>query len=633
MGPVVAQYHIATLSTSKTEKLPLNPGVGTSEERPEGERGQKRRRSSSRLVETQLEERREPPPILPPIRSLPTRTRQQGPSLPDKNKPQNVRRAKSSKITTPITSAKDKPSTASRPQSTPHSEVQVVIFVNSRNEQQLLHKPDRTEGWSPKRLRSSKTGASGGSIRLPSTQNRDATTSVDDDIASHITVSADSNDTRDEGQEYDVERIVGEKIAPRVHEFLIEWVGYAKLDWIPAEDCFCLDKISEFRATQCADLIEATEAGQNAEAEKLRGLADAERLRSQNLVVAMPKRPMISSPKQMRDQKTGRFLTLKVRGIEVPEARGNQHDPDVDGQNELEAEEEEVPRNARANTARLTSKAPTLANRNDVLDDTTGGIVWVQSQVSGQNRLSPQNLMGLGRTTSRDNVESWIAKNTALEEAEIRRRMADDLVEELRKQQERVAEDQRILAALNLKKQEIEARDRQRKAMEGEQMEREELGRRKVENEATQQRESIQIREQMESRARSATIIRDEILEAQRMRERMWKQKPEHAFANISATKQDVSLRPSYLPISSIDAIDDPSPATQNENAQQLRAAREQEARTHQAGAIPSLVRSEFRTALSHRQAEALINQTRASPERSFGVSIPDNTLRETIET
>jgi hypothetical protein len=149
------------------------------------------------------------------------------------------------------------------------------------------------------------------------THNRDITASVENDAASHTTVSAESHDTRDEGQEYDVERIVGEKIAPGIHEFLIEWVGYTKLDWIPAEDCFCPDKISEFRAAQRADLIEATEAGRNAEAENLRGLADAERLRSQSAVATKPKLPIISSFNRMRDPNTGRFLTVNARVIEL----------------------------------------------------------------------------------------------------------------------------------------------------------------------------------------------------------------------------------------------------------------------------------------------------------------------------
>jgi hypothetical protein len=243
----------------------------------------------------------------------------------------------------------------------------------------------------------------------------------------------------------------------------------------------------------------------------------------------------------------------------------------------------------------------------------------------------------LGRTQSRDNVTAWIAGNTALEEAreeaEVWRRMAENLAEEVRRQQDKVAEDQRILASLNQKKEEIEARDLERKKIEREKLEREELARREAEIEESQQREASRVMGQLEARARSITVVRDEMLEERRMRETMWKQKPDQAFANVSATKQGVSFSPSDHPISSIEAFEDPSSSGQNGKAEQLRAARNQEARTHQAGAIPSLVRSEFRTALSHRQAEALINQSRASPERSFGFPIPDNTLRATVET
>jgi hypothetical protein len=210
--------------------------------------------------------------------------------------------------------------------------------------------------------------------------------------------------------------------------------------------------------------------------------------------------------------------------------------------------------------------------------------------------------------------------------------MADEVAEEVRKQQEKVAEDQRILAALNLKKQEIDIRDRERKAIEREKREREELASREAKGEASQQRESTQIRERIGVRARSATATKDKLLEERKMRERTRKKKLEQTFANVSAAKQDFSFQPSYLPIPSIEAFETPSSSAQNDKAEQLRAARNQEARIHQAGATPNLVRSEFRTALSHRQAEALINQTRASPEAPFGFSLPDNILRPNIE-
>jgi hypothetical protein len=637
VDPIVVQTDVALQPTTNIKILPSNLDTGNGNKGTDGEKVLKRRRTSTRLVQAQLEERQEPPPILPPLRSLPTRTRQQGPSLPEKSKAQKVRRAKSSKIATPKASAKENIPAASQSPSVARTKVQVVIFVNLRNEQQLLVEPDRTKGWSPKRLRSSKTGGSGGSTPLAAINNIDESSNVDNDAASHITVSIDENDTRAEGKEYEVERVHGEKIAPGIHEYLIEWVGYRKKDWIAAEDCFCADRIAEFRTVQRERLLDATQAGRKAEASMLRELADAERIRSERIVTSKPKSPRISSFR--RDPKTGRFIGTKSRDVGLePKALEDNISHDDSAQDDVD-DEQAAPRDARANTARLTSKAPTVAHRNHVPSDaTTGEIIWIQSQVCRQEgRLSSQNMLELGKTQSRDNVTAWIAGNTALEEAleevEVRRRMAENLSEEVRKQQEKVAEDQRILAALNKKKQEIEARDLERKKMEREKLEREELARREVEIKESQHREASRKLEQLAARARSATIIEDEISEAQRMRERMWKQKLEHAFANVSATKQDVSLRPSYLPISSIEALEDPPSSTQNEKARQLRAAREQEARTHQAGTVPSLVRSEFRTALSHRQAEALINQTRASPERSFDFPLSDNTLRPTVET
>jgi hypothetical protein len=639
--PIEVHQDVGTLSSNIIKKLSSNTDIENINKRTEGEKRLKRRRASTHLVSTQLKERRlavEPPPILPPVRNLPTRTRRQGPRPVDKNKPQNVWGKKSTKNTTSITPVKQNPSAASQSLSIPRSEVQVVIYVNSRNEQQLLRESGRTEGWSPKRLRSSKTGATGASAPL-TINNREVGSSVENDAASHITVSVDENDTRAEGEEYEVERVHGEMIAPGIHEYLIEWVGYVKRDWIDAKDCFCPDRIAEFRTIQRERLLDATQAGRKDEANMLRELADAERIRSERSVIPKPKPRRISSSR--RDLKTGRFLRTKSRdmGLETRAFENNINEDDS-GQDDVDGEQEEAPpRDVRANTARLTSRAPTVAHRNHVPSDAvTGEIVWVQSQICRQDgRLSSQNLLQLGRTQSRENVTTWIAGNRALEEAleeaEVRRRMADNFAVEVRKQQEKLAEDQRILAAVSQKKEEVEARDLERKKMEREKLEREELARREGEVEESQQREASRVTEALEDGGRSATVIKDEMLEEQRLRGRMRKKRLEQTLANASAAKQDAAFRRSHLPIFSIEAPEDTSFSVQNEGAEQLRAARNQEARSHQSGAVPSLVRSEFRTALSYRQAEALINQTRASPERPPGFSLSDNAPRATVKT
>lgn len=63
------------------------------------------------------------------------------------------------------------------------------------------------------------------------------------------------------GDEFEVKRVVGEKKGPNKHQFLLEWVDYEVRNWIPSYNCSCPDLIEEFRQRQCLELIMAQRQG------------------------------------------------------------------------------------------------------------------------------------------------------------------------------------------------------------------------------------------------------------------------------------------------------------------------------------------------------------------------------------
>jgi hypothetical protein len=113
--------------------------------------------------------------------------------------------------------------------------------------------------------------------------------------------------------EYDVERIMGERRRQGTHEFLVQWVGWEEMDWIPVKDCFCPDLIEEFRSAQRArraNLLATPVDGQESEAESLQQLTDAARVS-----VEIGNAP---NPSRLRHRdKKGRFARNIVRGNTV----------------------------------------------------------------------------------------------------------------------------------------------------------------------------------------------------------------------------------------------------------------------------------------------------------------------------
>jgi hypothetical protein len=66
-----------------------------------------------------------------------------------------------------------------------------------------------------------------------------------------------------DGEEFDVERVIAERTGPNgMHEYLLGWVGYTELNWIPAQNCNCAELIAQFHAVPQFDFPAKSEAGQ-----------------------------------------------------------------------------------------------------------------------------------------------------------------------------------------------------------------------------------------------------------------------------------------------------------------------------------------------------------------------------------
>ena len=269
-----------------------------------------------------------------------------------------------------------------------------------------------------------------------------------------VLASIEGKDDVDDDKEYEVERIVGEKIGKGVHEYLIQWVGYDELNWISANDCFCPDLIAEFRSVQRVGLVEAALAGREAEAERLRKLANAAKVEAEKL----PEQPKpANSSKSQRDPKTGRFVKKalrtkrpKIATVEMGIGKSaDSSDPDRE-------ESHSVSRDARANTARLPVNRPVASVWNTCRDTETGEIIWIRRERDVGQKMTPENraedrdaqerTKAEARAKQRDeSIKIWMTTVVEMERAEMERRRMEDAEEEVRKEREKIAmENQKV---------------------------------------------------------------------------------------------------------------------------------------------------------------------------------------------
>lgn len=125
-----------------------------------------------------------------------------------------------------------------------------------------------------------------------------------------IEQDGDGEDDSD-GEEFDVERVIAQRTGPNgIHEYLLGWVGYTELNWIPAQNCNCAELIAQFHAVPQFDFPAQSHAGQQLiEQERIRWL---ERYAGQR--ADTPARPVRApGPRTARNPKTGRFERKRVK--------------------------------------------------------------------------------------------------------------------------------------------------------------------------------------------------------------------------------------------------------------------------------------------------------------------------------
>jgi hypothetical protein len=285
----------------------------------------------------------------------------------------------------------------------PRQSEQVMAPANKRKESESAEDDNVTETWSAKRLRARKEvpaveiGAGGATIFV-------------DDSEDDLMESIEDDDEESEGEDYEVERVIAEKTGHGVHEYLIGWVGYDELSWIPASNCDCEDLTAEFRAVPRVRVIAESLASKEWEDERVRRMQKAAEKRAAKPPTVKP--PRVPGVGSIRNPKTGRFEKRKVgdclseiRKRLESQWRGIQSDDESDG--DLMSDDEDVGRNAAANTARalstnsspahcdalrknvarLPSKAPS-PQPNTPSQSKSGEVIWIrESTIYGDNNI------------------------------------------------------------------------------------------------------------------------------------------------------------------------------------------------------------------------------------------------------
>jgi hypothetical protein len=136
---------------------------------------------------------------------------------------------------------------------------------------------------------------------------------LDDQLSNPMPSIEQDGDGEDDsdGEEFDVERVIAQRTGPNgIHEYLLGWVGYTELNWIPAQNCNCAELIAQFHAVPQFDFPAQSHAGQQLiEQERIRWL---ERYAGQRAdTSARPGRA--PGPRTARNPKTGRFERKRVK--------------------------------------------------------------------------------------------------------------------------------------------------------------------------------------------------------------------------------------------------------------------------------------------------------------------------------
>jgi len=243
--------------------------------------------------------------------------------------------------------------------------------------------------------------------------------------------------------EYDVERIMGERRRRGKHEFLVRWVGWDEMNWISVRNCFCPDLIEEFRSAQRArraNLLATPVDGQEFEAESLRQLADAARISAETGNVPNPSRLRLRDKKGRYSRKAARHhaVTTEPVPMEIDDPQPHSESDDEDfGTPRLRVQ--------RSNTAIRSRNRPQSVFWNTPQEPQDGEILWVRSRTITPD--SPDTLAGdegqmdmevineNDEVETDDDVGARRSSLAAMDHTEMERRQAQE-VEEKRRQLE-----------------------------------------------------------------------------------------------------------------------------------------------------------------------------------------------------
>ncbi|KAE8443677.1 hypothetical protein EG329_001449 [Mollisiaceae sp. DMI_Dod_QoI] len=378
-------------------------------------------------------------------------------------------------------------------------------------------------------------------------------------------VSAVENRPREDGEEYDVERILAEKKGSCVHEFLVQWVGYDEPTWVPADDCFCEDLIKAFRAIPRARTLKTRRTHQEVVLEQLQQRElRAQRRAEKRSVRPPPYRAQSLETEAIQNAATVELLSQARPKIDQVEASGK-----LGGTI--------LPRCARANTARFSTRPPTPVMAHVPRDVATGEI--------------------LQRSKAENNVQMVSVSNAAREDIGKTHLDPGNEREIQNSSQTAVVENTQVQADESRKPEYVEAKRQQKRTTVGQRM----------------------------NRPRPKKLQRQSREGAKKYTDWGTKKREARLSVHIRFDESEMAIDATPLGMPSL-CLFTSRPDTACGDA--LRNALIQEKKA----ARPSLLRHEFSSHMSQKHAESLINQTRASPERAFGFSLSSNSILLSIE-
>lgn len=443
--------------------------------------------------------------------------------------------------------------------------------------------------------------------------------------------------------ECEVSRIVGERIGPDIHAYLVEWVGYPGRAWILVENCACPDKIEEFRTQQQKELLAARQDGQHAAVRRLQRLAEAGEARELD-TFKFPNTPGWAA---YRRNANGKFQALGLGNSILEVVR-------------LPTVSPQSPQNVRQNTAILPATWPSASPPDQHTDSRDDEVIWIRTDAILETQEWPRDHSKHVKGEFTDQVLnterhlSFVDRSEETEQSELERETSRDHAEDARKRAADLenAELIRISEEIERKKKDLDEAQRKKSAMEFLQRDRDRLGifkHAKDRKEAQQQELERTVLNQCTNHLRpsiatagkqpqgSISVTAREPKKEKSILQRLsqsnnepqlntlptTKQRasediPPHRKGGRTATNRTSTLPPGTSKVQKMRGERSQSSMRRSMHSHDLEDAFRAEAK-RKAAEPASVVRSEFRSFKGAKQVEHLISQARgALPPASF---------------